>query len=201
MMLSRATSKTTFSAGRVVSTIHRTKVATSRAHSTLASGRHVAKSSLPGSAQWLLSSHHLPKTPSSGGIGRSYLGDGIGAGINARSTCVRSAATFTITPMGSNRKNRSQSTAAVAEEEDGDLLDHTEAAAGRVTGTGGIDAKAHKEDWMINLGRDSGKIDAWLTGPRSDEWYTGVHPSQCPGKCMHAVGGGGGTIDISISGC
>lgn len=188
-MLSRVTSKTTcFSADRVVSTIHRTKVVTSRARSTVASGRHVAKSSLPGSAQWLLSRHRLPNITSHGGalggIVPSPLGYGIGAGASARFTCIRSAATFTITPMGSNRKNRSKSTAAVAEEEEEDgHLHHLAEAAPSDMMAGGIHARAHREDWMINLGREDGKINEWLTGPRSDEWYTGVHPSQCPGKC------------------
>ena len=34
--------------------------------------------------------------------------------------------------------------------------------------------------WKRNLGRRND--DAWLTGPRLANWYTGVHPSQCPGK-------------------
>lgn len=50
--------------------------------------------------------------------------------------------------------------------------------------TGGVGAAAassasHEEAWMINLGR--GNDNEWLTGPRDDAWYTGVHPRDCPG--------------------
>lgn len=56
----------------------------------------------------------------------------------------------------------------------GNIQGHAAAAAIR-TSTG----KSHEEAWMINLGR--GKENAWLTGPRSDEWFTGVVPANCPG--------------------
>lgn len=39
---------------------------------------------------------------------------------------------------------------------------------------------SHEEAWMINLGR--GTDNEWLTGPREEEWFTGVHPRDCPGK-------------------
>lgn len=39
---------------------------------------------------------------------------------------------------------------------------------------------SHEEAWMINLGR--GTDNEWLTGPREDEWFTGRHPRDCPGK-------------------
>ena len=39
--------------------------------------------------------------------------------------------------------------------------------------------RSHEEAWMINLDRDGDK--EWLTGPRTDEWFTGVHPRECPG--------------------
>lgn len=35
------------------------------------------------------------------------------------------------------------------------------------------------EAWRINLGR--GNVNRWLSGPRSDDWFTGVPPSRCPG--------------------
>ena len=41
---------------------------------------------------------------------------------------------------------------------------------------------SHEEAWMINLGR--GNDNEWLTGPREDAWYTGVHPRDCPGTWM-----------------
>jgi hypothetical protein len=37
--------------------------------------------------------------------------------------------------------------------------------------------------WKVNLGR--GSNNKWLTGARSDDWFTGLSPKSCPGK--HAV--------------
>jgi hypothetical protein len=37
--------------------------------------------------------------------------------------------------------------------------------------------------WMINLGRKN-HDNEWLTGPRGREWFTGVHPRECPGMCV-----------------
>jgi hypothetical protein len=36
-----------------------------------------------------------------------------------------------------------------------------------------------REPWMANLGRTD---QNWLEGPRSQDWFTGVHPSACPGE-------------------
>lgn len=41
-------------------------------------------------------------------------------------------------------------------------------------------AKSHAEAWMINLARND-HDNAWLTGPRPDAWWTGVHPRDCAG--------------------
>jgi len=39
--------------------------------------------------------------------------------------------------------------------------------------------KSRKDSWMVNL---TGEDDQWLTGPRLQEWFTGVSPNQqCPG--------------------
>lgn len=35
------------------------------------------------------------------------------------------------------------------------------------------------EDWRINLGRKND--NAWLSGPRPTDWWTGVYPTKCPG--------------------
>ena len=40
--------------------------------------------------------------------------------------------------------------------------------------------KSHDEAWMINLGRNDDNI--WLSKPREDHWWTGVHPRDCPGR-------------------
>ena len=43
-----------------------------------------------------------------------------------------------------------------------------------------VSAASVVEAWAANLGR--GNDDAWLNGPRSEDWYTGVPPTQlCPG--------------------
>ena len=35
---------------------------------------------------------------------------------------------------------------------------------------------SYYEDWMVNL-----RGEHWLNGPRSDSWFTGKHPEECPG--------------------
>jgi hypothetical protein len=35
------------------------------------------------------------------------------------------------------------------------------------------------EPWMANLGLTD---QSWLDGPRHPNWFTGKHPSECPGK-------------------
>ena len=52
-------------------------------------------------------------------------------------------------------------------------------AADAPAGVGGAASASHEEAWMINLGR--GNDNEWLTGPREDTWYTGIHPRDCPG--------------------
>ena len=45
---------------------------------------------------------------------------------------------------------------------------------------------SYEEAWMINLGR--GSDNEWLTGPREEAWFTGVHPCHCPGaSCLLCV--------------
>lgn len=41
--------------------------------------------------------------------------------------------------------------------------------------------RSHHEAWMVNLGRGD---DAWLTGPRGGEWFTGLEPAICPGESL-----------------
>jgi len=75
------------------------------------------------------------------------------------------------------RQNSSYAAHTIEEHEQlhGNIQGHAAAAAIRTS-----TVKSHEEAWMINLGR--GKENAWLTGPRSDEWFTGVVPANCPGK-------------------
>jgi hypothetical protein len=74
-------------------------------------------------------------------------------------------------------RRQNSSCVATIDVEDLQCNSDSYATAGRMT-TG----KSHEESWMINLGR--GNVNAWLTGVRSDEWFTGVIPSKCPGKCL-----------------
>jgi hypothetical protein len=39
---------------------------------------------------------------------------------------------------------------------------------------------SHEEAWMINLGRNGD--NEWLTGTRTEDWFTGLSPRRCPGE-------------------
>ena len=147
-------------------------------HSTWAPA---SSSSLPGSAQWLMSQHHLPYSTAASAFRRLAITTGARSPY-AISIGARTASTFSVTPMGYNRKkDRSKSTAAASTIfEDSEEEDNDDEA---YTGGNVVDGKAHVEEWMINLGRDNGEIDAWLTGARPDDWWTGPHPKDCPGLC------------------
>lgn len=71
---------------------------------------------------------------------------------------------------------REQSTSISFEELEVEGLDET---TRRLSAAASI-SSSHKEGWMVNLGR--GKNNEWLSQQRSEEWYTGVPPSSCPGK-------------------
>lgn len=56
---------------------------------------------------------------------------------------------------------------------------HASAASYRVGKTQEV---LQDHPWMINLNR--GNDNEWLSKPRVDnEWYTGLAPHDCPGKC------------------
>lgn len=88
-------------------------------------------------------------------------------------------------------KRWQSSTAAVSYDSDSDGGDDLEirskgfAAAQELRTT---EKLSRQEAWMINLGRDND--NEWLTGPREEEWFTGVHPLDCPG-----------TYQVSFSRC
>lgn len=64
------------------------------------------------------------------------------------------------------------------EEDTNKFHGHAEAAKVRST-------HSHAEAWMVNLGR--GDNNEWLLGPRdADEWFTGLKPSNCPGKYKYS---------------
>lgn len=80
----------------------------------------------------------------------------------------------------SSHLSRFKSTVAAYDEGEDDNIDyrhhgHVAAAKARASDT----IKSHDEAWMINLGRDGD--NEWLTGPRDQEWFTGVAPRECPG--------------------
>lgn len=87
-------------------------------------------------------------------------------------------------PFLSTTNNRWKSTAAAAYDSDSDGNDDDLdtrskrfATAAQLRTTSG--KLSHEEAWMINLGR--GNDDEWLTGPREEDWFTGIHPRVCPG--------------------
>ncbi len=45
----------------------------------------------------------------------------------------------------------------------------------------GANERSHQEAWMVNLGRGD---EAWLSGPRHSDWFTGLEPIACPGKSV-----------------
>lgn len=88
-----------------------------------------------------------------------------------------------VLPVSTTLRNKSTAAAATDLEED-----HLHAASGNAQGhAAAAEARnelnnSHAESWMINLGR--GTNNQWLTGPRSEDWFTGLPPSQCPGKSL-----------------
>jgi hypothetical protein len=76
--------------------------------------------------------------------------------------------------------SRFKSTMAAYDDGEDDNVDyrhkgHVAAAKARAS----VAVKSQDEDWMINLGRKG--ENEWLTGPRDEEWFTGVAPRNCPG--------------------
>jgi hypothetical protein len=76
---------------------------------------------------------------------------------------------------------RNKSTAAaLTDDAYGDVLNgHSSGHAAAMKARVSMD-KSHEEAWMINIGR--GNENEWLSGPRPQEWFTGLSPSKCPGK-------------------
>lgn len=75
------------------------------------------------------------------------------------------------------RRNKS-SCAAIDHEVVGSGIGGNNGTA-KVGSHAGVDGRCYQEAWMVNLGRGD---DAWLSGPRNADWYTGLHPTVCPGK-------------------
>lgn len=72
---------------------------------------------------------------------------------------------------------RHKSSLAAYDDDDEDVIDATN---GHAAAAALNFEKSHQESWMINLGR--GNNNAWLSGPRTGDWFTGLAPSKCPGK-------------------
>lgn len=89
-----------------------------------------------------------------------------------------------------NKLQRNKSSAAYAlDEHDDDNYAGLAAAAMEKAMQRTLDdagKSSQKEAWMVNLGRKDN--NAWLTGPRDEkEWFTGVPPSECPGKLLRSL--------------
>ena len=79
-------------------------------------------------------------------------------------------------------RHAKSSCAAIDHEVEGDYGEDTN---GNGSSTGrthaGVEGRSYQESWMVNLRRGD---EAWLSGPRSADWFTGLHPTVCPGKCI-----------------
>jgi len=64
------------------------------------------------------------------------------------------------------------------------ITGHSEGHVAAAEARNKLDA-SNEEAWRINLGR--GSNNQWLTGPRTDDWFTGLPPSQCPGVDDHGA--------------
>ena len=125
---------------------------------------------------------YLPLPSISLGVGLSY--------DNGRYTATTTAATNTTsgrTSVGNNvftlARYAKSSCAAIDHDADNgygeDNINGSRSSMGRTHA--GVEGRSYQEAWMVNLGRGD---EAWLSGPRSADWFTGVHPMVCPGKCM-----------------
>lgn len=85
-----------------------------------------------------------------------------------------------------NDVNRWKSTvAAYGDSDDEEMFHKTRGHAEAAQVRSGF---SHEEAWMVNLGR--GDNNEWLLGPRdSDEWFTGLKPTLCPGELEISVRG------------
>ncbi len=82
---------------------------------------------------------------------------------------------FTVAFLGVRAKS---SCAFINHEMEGDEgVNINDSAASKIHD--GVDGRSYQEAWMANLGRGD---DAWLSGPRSVDWFTGLEPSVCPGE-------------------
>jgi hypothetical protein len=93
-----------------------------------------------------------------------------------RNVLTNNARGFSTSTVGV-RNHRSKSSLAQQEvEEDYPVIDRSLGHKGAVQAR-----RSHNEPWMINLEREH---DDWLHGPRPHDWFTGVHPKDCPGTII-----------------
>lgn len=100
-----------------------------------------------------------------------------------------SGSTSSSRPMGIRNKS---SGAAFLRQSDEDEDDNNNDAvvtardsSNGIAGGGSMANKSQYESWMANLNR--GTDNTWLSQPRTVEWYTGLHPTICPGSDENGV--------------
>lgn len=77
-------------------------------------------------------------------------------------------------------KRGKSSCAAVNHDLDGDEGENVSGCKTHV----GVNERSHQEAWMVNIGRGD---EAWLSGPRHSDWFTGLEPIACPGKSVFCL--------------
>lgn len=109
------------------------------------------------------------------------LGLNYDTNVGFTATCIKPGYTslgnpFTMAFLA--KRAKSSCAASINHDVDGEDINGA-AIIGR-THAGVLGGRSYQEAWMVNLGRGD---DAWLPGPRSADWFTGLHPTVCPGKC------------------
>ena len=96
-----------------------------------------------------------------------------------RRTILRENASAALAATTTDSKRFKSSGAAAS------TLDYDDDTTPTATSYGVSDlGRTRQEAWMVNLNRGD---NDWLTGPRSEDWYTGKSPNHCPGVDSQGV--------------
>jgi hypothetical protein len=105
--------------------------------------------------------------------GRKQLSTSRKLALRLHKASVRQKSTFS--------RHKSTAAAAIVDyEDDEDVVTNASLGHAAAAEAAASMDKSHEEAWMVNLGR--GNENEWLTGPRPEEWFTGLAPCKCPGK-------------------
>jgi len=98
-----------------------------------------------------------------------------------------SGSTSSSRPMGIRNKSSGAAFLRQSDEDDVNYDDVVVAgdSSNGIAGGGSMANKSQYESWMANLNR--GTDNTWLSQPRTVEWYTGLHPTICPGSDENGV--------------